>query len=195
MKIVFATNNNGKLREVKKLFQNKAIEILSLKEIGFDEEIAETGKTFEENAFIKADTIFNKFKLPVIADDSGLEVDQLEGRPGVYSARYAGANVTYEDNNRKLLREIKEFNSPHLARFICCAVYVDEKNRISVEGRLEGEIIREFRGKNGFGFDPVFKPEGYEITLAEMELEEKNLISHRARAFQKLQRKIKELLF
>ena len=194
MKIVFATNNKGKLREVKKLFENEKVQILSLKEIGFEQEIAETGTTFEENAFIKADTIFKIFQLPVIADDSGLEADQLDGRPGVYSARYAGENVTYEENNKKLLRELKHFEPPHPARFICCAVFVNATKRISVIGNLEGEIIREFRGNNGFGFDPVFKPEGYNITLAEMELSEKNAISHRAKAFNNLKSRLKNII-
>jgi XTP/dITP diphosphohydrolase len=194
MKILFATNNKGKLKEVRNLFENNDIAILSLEDIGFNEEIAETGITFEENAFIKADTVYRKFHLPVIADDSGLEVDHLGGRPGVYSARYAGENVTYEDNNRKLLSELKGFKPPHSARFICCAVYVDDKNRISVNGKLEGEIIKEFKGNNGFGFDPVFKPEGYNITLAEMELTEKNRISHRALAFNLLKSKLQNII-
>lgn len=194
MKIIFATRNKGKLKEVQKIFGNEKFEIISLSELGFNDEIEETGTTFEENAFIKADTIFKKFKLPVIADDSGLAVDQLDGQPGIYSARYAGENATYEDNNKKLLKELENFTQPHYAKFVCCAVFVDEQNRITVNGDLKGEIITEFRGVNGFGFDPIFKPESYNITLAEMPLEEKNKISHRAKAFNLLKSKIEEII-
>lgn len=194
MKIIFATRNKGKLKEVQKIFGNEKFEIISLSELGFNDEIEETGTTFEENAFIKADTIFKKYKLPVIADDSGLAVDQLDGQPGIYSARYAGENATYEDNNKKLLKELENFTQPHYAKFVCCAVFVDEQNRITVNGDLKGEIITEFRGVNGFGFDPIFKPESYNITLAEMPLEEKNKISHRAKAFNLLKSKIEEII-
>ena len=194
MKVVFATNNEGKLREVKNIFKDLEFEIISLKEINFIEEIEETGSTFEENAFIKADRIFGQFHIPVIADDSGLMVDQLEGGPGVYSARYAGHNVTYQDNNNKLLNELNEHPAPHAAKFLCCAVYVDQNNRLSVTGELNGEIVDELRGSNGFGYDPVFKPVGFNMTLAEMSLEEKNSISHRAKAFNNLHSKIKRLI-
>lgn len=193
-KVIFATNNLGKLKEVKSIFSDTNFEIVSLKEMGFNEDIEETGSTFEQNAFIKADTIFNKYKLPALADDSGLMVDHLNGEPGVYSARYAGENVTYRDNNLKLISELSNFNPPYFAKFVCCAVYVDGKNRESVLGELQGEIIKEFRGMNGFGFDPIFIPYGYEITLAEMSLEEKNKISHRARAFKKLHDKLSTCL-
>ena len=194
MKIVFATGNKGKLKEVKKLFIDTEIEIISLNDLGFEDEIEETGKTFEENAFIKADTIYNKYKIPVIADDSGLIVEQLEGRPGVYSARYAGENATYADNNKKLLKELKPFPQPHFAKFVCCAVYVDNNNRIVATGELKGEIIKEYKGKNGFGFDPIFKPLNYAVTLAEMDLSDKNKISHRAKAFKKLKEKIVKIV-
>jgi XTP/dITP diphosphohydrolase len=193
MKIIFATGNTGKLKEVKKIFNLDGIEIISPKELGFDEEIEEIGETFEENAFIKADVIFEKYHLPVIADDSGLAVDQLGGQPGVYSARYAGINVTYSDNNEKLLNELKDLHEPHPARFICCAVFVNEKNRISVQAELEGEIVKEFKGENGFGYDPIFKPSGFKTTLAEMVLEEKNKISHRAKAFNLLKKELRKL--
>ncbi len=194
MKIVFATGNKGKLKEVKKLFIDTEIEIISLNDLGFEDEIEETGKTFEENAFIKADTIYNKYKIPVIADDSGLIVEQLEGRPGVYSARYAGENATYADNNKKLLKELKPFPQPHFAKFVCCAVYVENNNRIAATGELKGEIIKEYKGKNGFGFDPIFKPLNYSVTLAEMDLSDKNKISHRAKAFKKLKEKIVKIV-
>ncbi len=194
MKIIFATANKGKLKEVKNIFSDTEFEIISMNEVGFNEEIIEDGNTFEENAFIKADFIYKKFQIPVIADDSGLAVDQLNGEPGIYSARYAGKNVTYYDNNIKLLNELKNLPEPHLARFVCCAVFVNNGNRISVLGELPGKIIKEFKGENGFGFDPIFQPKGYKITLAEMKLEEKNKISHRAVAFNLLKEKMEEII-
>ena len=190
MKVIFSTNNQGKLKEVRNIFSETNFEIISLKELGFYEDIEETGNTFEQNAFIKADTIFNKYHLPVLADDSGLSVEQLNGEPGVYSARYAGENATYNDNNQKLLSELKKFNSPHKAEFLCCAVFVDGHNRLSVHGVLKGEIISEFKGNFGFGFDPIFKPTDYQLTLAEMKVEEKNKMSHRAKAFNNLREEI-----
>ena len=116
--------------------------------------------TFEENAFIKADTIFAKYSVPVIADDSGLIVDQLNGEPGVYSARYAGENATYTDNNNKILQELKNFLQPHFAKFLCCAVFVNRNKENISFGELPGEIIKEFKGEHGFGYDPIFKPDG-----------------------------------
>ncbi len=194
MEMIFATNNKGKLREVKNVFINTKFKIISLADVGFTEDIEETGATFEENAFIKADTIFEKYALPVIADDSGLIVDQLNGEPGVFSARYAGENATYSDNNKKILEELSRFAQPHISKFLCCAVYVSNNHRISVVGELHGEIIRSFRGAEGFGYDPIFKPDAYETTLAEMSLEKKNQISHRAQAFNKLKAKIEEII-
>lgn len=188
--IIFATGNEGKLKEVKKIFADTGFNIISIKELEGVPEIIEDGKTFEDNAFIKADTLFQLFKIPTIADDSGLAVDQLKGEPGVYSARYAGEDCTYEDNNKKLVSELKRFDEPHPARFICCAVYVDQDKRKSVEGHLSGNIINEFRGQNGFGYDPIFVPDGSDKTLAEFSLEEKNNISHRGRAFSKLREEI-----
>lgn len=190
MNVIFATNNAGKLKEVTNIFKGTEFEIISLKDIGFTDEIEETGSTFEENAFIKADTIFNKYNVPVIADDSGLEVEQLDSRPGVYSARYAGENATFDDNNKKMLYELINQSQPHLAKFLCCAVFVNGDKRISVTGELKGEILRELTGENGFGFDPIFSPDGFDKSLAEMSLEEKNKISHRAQAFHNLREKL-----
>ena len=191
--IIFATGNEGKLREVKKIFADTGYNIISIKDLDGVPEIIEDGETFEDNAFIKADTLYNLFKIPTIADDSGLAVDQLDGRPGVYSARYAGENCTYEDNNKKLIGELSEFDAPHPAQFICCAVYVDQNSRKAVEGVLKGNIINEFRGQNGFGYDPVFIPENFDKTLAEISLEEKNSISHRGKALSALKGVLHEL--
>jgi XTP/dITP diphosphohydrolase len=194
MDLIFATNNNGKLKEVKNIFHDTKFNILSLADIGFKEDIEETATTFEGNAFIKADTIFEKYSIPVIADDSGLIVEQLNGEPGVYSARYAGNNVTYTDNNNKILKNLEYFPQPHLAKFLCCAVFVNGKKRFSVIGELPGQIINEFKGEHGFGYDPIFIPKGFEVTLAEMKLELKNKISHRAIAFQKLREELEALI-
>ena len=193
MKIIFATGNKGKLKEVRNIFSDTKFEIISFDEIEFTDEIIEDGNTFEENAFIKADTIFKKFNIPVIADDSGLAVEQLNGEPGIYSARYAGEKATYLDNNLKLISELKNYPEPHSAKFVCCAVFVDGTNRISVLGELPGKIIKEFKGEHGFGFDPIFVPDGFNFTLAELGLEEKNKISHRAKAFSELKEKLLNL--
>lgn len=184
--IIFASGNEGKVQEVKDIFKDTHYKIISLTELDDVPEIIEDGKTFEENARIKAETIFKKFGMPVMSDDSGLEVDQLFGAPGVFSARYAGAECSYEDNNRKLIAALLEKAPPHKARFVCCAYYIDDELSFHVTGEMKGEITKEPRGTNGFGYDPIFKPEGYEETLAELKLDEKNSISHRARAFSKL---------
>ncbi len=185
-KIIFATGNKGKAEEVRKLFANYNIEIITLNDLDNLPEIIEDGKTFEENSLIKSRTIFAKYKLPVIADDSGLVVEQLNGEPGIHSARYAGKHADYKANNLKLLAELKNFPEPHKAKFVCCASYVDESTEITVFGELRGKIVNEFKGANGFGYDPIFIPDGYNKTLAELSTEEKNKISHRGKAMKKL---------
>jgi len=185
-KIIFATGNAGKLQEVKKIFENSEYEIISPADLGNVVEVEETENTFEGNAFLKAEAVYNQFKLPVMADDSGLEIDQLQGRPGVLSARYAGENCTYDDNNDKIIKELESLAKPHTARFISCAVYYDGAARLSALGKLEGKMISEKRGTNGFGYDPIFIPADSDKTLAEMTLDEKNRISHRYKAFNEL---------
>lgn len=195
MELIFASHNKGKLKEVKAIFKSTNFIIKSLDEIGFNEEIEETGSTFEENALIKARKIFSILNKPVIADDSGLMVEQLNGEPGIYSARFAGENCTYEDNNKKLLKILKSFPEPHYAKFVCCAAYIDSSNEIIEYGYLEGKIINEQKGKNGFGYDPIFQPlePNYEKTLAELSPEEKNKISHRSKSFGKLKNHLLKL--
>ncbi|MGE5432429.1 MAG: RdgB/HAM1 family non-canonical purine NTP pyrophosphatase [Syntrophomonadaceae bacterium] len=183
MDIIFATGNKGKLKEVKGIFQDTSHKIISLNELTGVPEIVEDGITFEENARIKAVTIYDLFRSPVIADDSGLAVDQLHGEPGVYSARFAGENATDEANNRKLLDELSRLPEPHPARFICCAVYYDGQSCLKAFGEIPGRILSQPRGVHGFGYDPLFLPEGYQKTMAEISLDEKNKISHRAKAF------------
>ena len=188
--LIFATGNKGKLAEVQKIFEDTHFNIISLYDLGDVPDIEETGKTFEENAFFKAETIYNIYKKPVIADDSGLSVEQLNGEPGVYSARYAGESCTFDDNNRKLLRLLQNLEAPHRAKFVCSAIFYDGINKINAVGELHGEIISEFRGTNGFGYDPIFLPNGFDRTLAELSMDEKNGISHRAEAFNKLKEQI-----
>ncbi len=194
MKIIFASGNKGKIVEVRKLLSDLGIEIIALPDLEDAPEIIEDADTFEGNAKIKAKVVYDKYELPVIADDSGLSVEQLGGEPGVYSARYAGEGCTYDDNNKKLLRELKKFDSPHKAKFICHAVFYDGEEFINSVGELRGEIVHEYKGTHGFGYDPIFCPEGYDKNLAELTLEEKNKISHRGKAFRGLKEKLKELI-
>ena len=185
-KLIFATGNKGKLKEVKKIFEKTDYEIVSLYDLGEVPEIIEDGETYEANALIKAKAIYEIHKLPVIADDSGLSVEQLNGEPGVYSARYAGENCTYDDNNKKLIKEAAKFDVPHKAKFVCSSVFYDGANIKTAFGELHGEIISEFKGTQGFGYDPIFIPKDSNRTLAEYSSEEKNQISHRAISFNKL---------
>lgn len=185
-KLIFATGNKGKLKEVKKIFEKTEYEILSLYDLGDVPEIIEDGDTYEANALIKAKAIYKIHKMPVIADDSGLSVEQLNGEPGVYSARYAGENCTYDDNNQKLVKELSKFEEPHIAKFVCSAVFYDGELIETASGELHGEIVSEFKGIHGFGYDPIFIPKNSDKTLAEFSSEEKNKISHRAVAFNKL---------
>ena len=202
MKIVFATNNQHKLDEIRSILGD-TIEVLSLKDIGCDVDIPETGKTLEENALQKAQYIYNHYHISVFADDTGLEVDALNGAPGIYSARYAsmeaGAHEASHDaeaNMSRLLRELGE-NNNRRARFrtvialilkkdVCPCGCTSIKEIHQFEGIVEGQIIKERRGGEGFGYDPIFQPDGYEETFAELGMEIKNHISHRARAVKKL---------
>ena len=189
-KIIFATKNGGKFREVKKLFDSTDIELISLKDFDNIPDIDENGNTFIENATIKAMEIYKLFKRPVIADDSGLSVEALNGAPGVVSARYAGEDASDKENNFKLLKELEKFEEPYKAKFVCASVYYNGKELISACGEMHGKIIKEARGSNGFGYDPLFVPDGYILTNGELELSEKNKISHRAKAFNELIKKI-----
>ena len=192
-KIIFASKNEGKVREVRHILEGVNAEILSLNDVGFTDEIHESGKTFEENAKIKAEIIYNTFKLSTIADDSGIVAMQLGNEPGVYSARYAGENATDEDNNNKLLERLKSFPEPHKGKFICAAVYYFGADFIVTMGEIVGTIIKEPRGTNGFGYDPLFLPDGYDKTTAELPPEIKNKISHRYKAFNQLKKHLLEL--
>lgn len=182
--LVFATNNLHKLLEVQHLLGN-SFRLLSLNEIGITEEIPEDYDTLEQNALQKAWYIFNKTNRNCFADDTGLEVDVLDGRPGVYSARYAGESKNPKNNITKLLGELKD-KTNRRARFRTVVALIIDGNEHLFEGIVNGQIVVEERGADGFGYDPVFLPDGYSLTFAEMELDQKNLISHRAKAINKL---------
>ena len=184
MKIVFATNNKHKLEEIRKAIGNKH-EIVSLDEIGFNEEIPETHDTLEGNASEKAFHIYNKYKINCFADDTGLEIDALNGDPGVFSARYAGKNPSFEDNMNKVLKEL-EGKTNRSAQFrTVISLIIDGKEK-QFEGICKGQIMTEKYGEDGFGYDPIFMPNGYQETFAELSLKTKNEISHRGIATQKL---------
>lgn len=157
--IIFASKNKGKIIEVSEILGEKEFKIVSL--LGLDiPDIIEDGSTFEENAKIKAQTVYDNFRVPVIADDSGILVEQLDGRPGVYSARYSGESATDKENNEKLLFELKNFPNPHKAKYVCVAVFYDGNKFISAFGEVQGEIIKDGKGTRGFGYDPFFVPVG-----------------------------------
>jgi len=206
MRIVFATNNEHKLSEIRSIL-GESIEVLSLKDIGCEVNIPETGTTLEENAIQKAQYVYDNYHIDCFADDTGLEVDALGGAPGVYSARYASmasqtsststpASHDSEANMARLLRELGN-NNNRRARFRTVIALIQKKNVCpcgctsikeihQFEGIVEGQIIRERRGGEGFGYDPIFQPDGYDKTFAELGMDIKNHISHRARAVQKL---------
>lgn len=189
MKIVFATNNSHKLEEIRQIL-GESIEVLSLADINCHEDIPETAPTIEGNAMMKARYVYDKYGTPCFADDTGLEVEALDGAPGVYSARYAGGEGhDSEANMRKLLHEL-EGKENRRAQFRTIIALIEQKDGKPVahtfEGKIEGHISNEKRGTSGFGYDPIFVPEGYEQSFAELGNEIKNKISHRARAVARL---------
>lgn len=183
-KLVFATNNLHKLSEIKAIIGSQ-IQILSLNDIGFNEDIPETAATLEGNASLKSRTIYEKFGIDCFADDTGLEVEVLNGQPGVYSARYAGPENDANKNTAKLLNELKPTMN-RKAQFRTVISLILNGQEYFFEGIVQGKISREKRGNEGFGYDPVFIPDGYQKSFAELSAKEKNTISHRARATQKL---------
>lgn len=183
-KLVFATNNKHKIEEVAPLIQSQ-FQLLSLTDIKCFEELQEPHVTLIENAFEKARFVYYRYGYDCFADDTGLEIDALEGKPGVFSARYAGPGCSFEDNVKKVLKEMEHFTNRN-ARFKTIIALIINGKEYSFEGVAEGEIIAEVTGNKGFGYDPIFRPIGYSKTFAEMELNEKNQISHRALASNKL---------
>lgn len=192
MKAVFASRNRHKAEQVALLLP--AVELVPLDDLAPDLELEEPFDTFRENALAKAHTARRVTGLPAIADDSGIEVDALGGRPGVFSARFAGPDANDADNNRKLIAELAGVpKAKRSCRYRCVAVYVDGSNEFVAEGTCEGQIVDEPRGEGGFGYDPHVVPEGESRTMAEIPLEEKLVFSHRGRAFAALARRLEEL--
>lgn len=192
-RLIIASNNAGKIREFKELLSPFGFEVISMRDAGFDEEIVEDGDTFEENAHIKARAVWEATKTPTIADDSGLEIDFLDGAPGVYSARYAGEGATDKERCEKVLNEMhgvaRELRD---ARFVCSIYFIyAEDDEYSVSGEVRGYIGEKPKGKNGFGYDPIFMLND-DDSMATIGDEEKNKISHRANAFGQLSKILEE---
>lgn len=193
MKVVFASKNEGKIREVKSIL--KGFEILSISDLGLNLEIIEDGYTYWQNAYKKAKTVYELTGIPVIADDSGLEVEYLGGDPGVNSARYGGFYGNFEKKIELLLLSLDRVPfEKRRARFVCVAVYFNGQVKVFSEGLIEGYIAERACGTAGFGFDPVFFVPELSLTMAQLSLETKNKISHRGKAFRKLKEKI-ELVY
>ena len=190
MKIVFATNNAHKISEVKAVL-GEGFELVTLKEVGITEDIPETGETLDENASIKARYVYQRTGLDCFADDTGLEVEALGGAPGVRSARYATDGHDFAANNRKLLKEL-DGETNRAARFRTVISLIRGGEEIQVEGIVRGTIATQESGAEGFGYDPLFIPEGRSITFAEMSADEKNAISHRGRAVAELVKVLKK---
>lgn len=184
MKIIFATSNKNKAAEIAKLLPEH-FEVLTLADLNQIEEIPETADTLEGNAHLKASYVFEKYGLPCFADDTGLEISALDGRPGVYSARYAGEQRDDSENMNRVLNEL-EGKTNRQARFRTVIALHTETERLEFEGIVDGSILTSKQGTQGFGYDPIFKPNESSRSFAEMNLDEKNQISHRARAFAKM---------
>jgi len=184
MKLVFATNNQHKLQEIKQLIGD-SIELLSLSDLGYYDDIPENQETLEGNASEKSFFVYNKYGLNCFADDTGLEIEALNGEPGVYSARYAGEEKSSENNINLVLAKLAKIKN-RKARFRTVISLVIEGREIQFEGIVEGQILEEKQGTTGFGYDPIFKPDELQLSFAEMSMDEKNEISHRGRAAQKL---------
>ena len=201
-KIIFATGNEGKMREIREILRDMDAQILSMKEAGITAGIEENGTTFEENAMIKAKAVAAKAKkteampqseIVVLADDSGLEVDYLNKEPGIYSARYMGEDTPYAIKNKNLIDRLEGVpDNKRTARFVCAiAAAMPDGEVITTRGVIEGRIDYEEKGKNGFGYDPIFYVPEYGCTTAELSVEEKNRVSHRARALEAMKDELK----
>lgn len=196
MRIIFATGNAGKLKEIKMILADLGMEILSMKEAGIQVEIEENGKTFEENAIIKAKAIAAHCQDLVLADDSGLEVDALNKEPGVYSARYMGEETSYHVKNANIIERLEGVTGKERsARFVCAiAAVLPDGSVLTSQGTIEGEIGYEEQGENGFGYDPIFVVPEYGCTTAQLSPEIKNQLSHRGKALQEMKKKLQEII-
>lgn len=183
-KVVFASNNENKVKEIRHLLSG-VVEVLSLSDIGFDKDIPETEVTLEGNALLKAHAIYDEFGYDVFSDDTGLEIEALGGAPGVYSARYAGEACNAEDNMKKVLRELDGEDNRNARFRTVVALILDGKEHL-FEGSVDGYILTAKQGAEGFGYDPIFQPQGYTESFAELSLDTKSKISHRGLAIQKL---------
>jgi XTP/dITP diphosphohydrolase len=193
MKVVIATHNRDKMKEIQGAISDLGWEVISLYDFPKIEEIEENGKTLEENALIKAREVFKKTGIATISDDTGLEVEALDGAPGVYTARYAGEDCSYSDNVKKLLKDMNKIPMPNRgAKFKTVMVFKDKNKELIVEGIVKGKISRESKGDDGFGYDPIFYVTEYDKTFAEMTMSEKNKISHRGNAINHLIDSIKK---
>ncbi len=193
-KIVFATGNAGKMKEIRVIMQDLGMEILSMKEAGIETDIVEDGKTFEENALIKAEAIAKFTDAIVLADDSGLEIDYLNKEPGVYSARYLGEDTPYDEKNANLLKRLEGVEKEkRTARFVCAiAAVLPDKTVLQTRGTIEGYIGEKPMGENGFGYDPIFYVEEYHCSTAELTMEQKNALSHRGKALRAMKEELKK---
>jgi XTP/dITP diphosphohydrolase len=191
--ILVSSNNPDKLSEIKEVFKDENLKILSLKDVNINIEVIEDQDTLEGNALKKAKEVFSISNIPTISDDTGLFVEALNGEPGVYSSRYAGENVSYNDNCVKLLENMDGIPEQQRVAYFKCVIcfYVEEKKYYMFDGICSGKIINEKRGTKGFGYDPTFIPDGFDKTFAEMDIDMKNEISHRGKALEKLRRFIK----
>lgn len=194
-KMIFATGNEGKMREVRMILGDLGAEILSLKEAGIQAEAEENGTTFEENAVIKAKEIMEKTGALVLADDSGLEVDALNGEPGIYSARYMGHETSYHIKNKNLIERLEgRTGEERSARFVCAIAACFPDGRVlTTRGTMEGQIGYEEKGENGFGYDPIFYLPEYQCYSGELPLEEKNKLSHRGKALRLMKEQLDAL--
>lgn len=192
--IIFATGNEGKMREIRQILENMDVEILSMKEAGIEADIIEDGASFTENAVIKAKAIAAKTNHIVLADDSGLEIDYLNKEPGIYSARYLGEDTSYDIKNADLLKRMEGVaDEKRTARFVCAIAAVFPNGEvITTQGIIEGRIGYEPKGEHGFGYDPIFYLPEYGVTSAELTEEEKNTISHRGRALQAMRKELEK---
>ena len=193
-RIVFATGNENKMKEIREVLSDTDYEILSMKEAGVSVEVEETGTTFEENAMLKAEGIAKLCDAIVLADDSGLEIDYLNKEPGIYSARYLGHDTSYDYKNKVILEKLEGVpNEQRSARFVCAiaAVFPDGK-KVVKRATIEGQIGTEIAGENGFGYDPIFYVPEYGCTTAELSAEQKNAISHRGKALRMIKEELEE---
>lgn len=192
-RIIFATGNQGKMREIKMILADLDVEVLSLKEAGIEADIVEDGETFEENAVIKAKTIMEMTGDIVLADDSGLEIDYLNKEPGIYSARYMGEDTSYDIKNNNLIGRLNGVpDEERTARFVCViAAAFPNGDILTTKGTIEGIIGYEIKGSNGFGYDPIFYLPQYQCTTAELDMELKNELSHRGKALRAMKEQLK----